>query len=38
VVLVADPPADVAAVRRLTHVVRDSILRPVSELAAGAAR
>ncbi len=35
-VLAADPTADVAAFRRLTHVVRGGVLRPVSELAASA--
>ena len=33
-VLAADPTADVAAFRQLTHVVRGGVLRPVSELAA----
>jgi imidazolonepropionase-like amidohydrolase len=31
-VLAADPTADVAAFRRLTHVVRGGVLRPVEEL------
>ncbi len=31
-VLAADPTADVAAFRRLTHVVRGGVLRPVAEL------
>ena len=33
-VLAADPTIDVAAFRRLTHVVRGGVLRPVEELAA----
>lgn len=33
-VLGADPTADVAAFRRLTHVVRGGVLRPIGELAA----
>ena len=35
--LAADPSADAAAFRRLTHVVRGGVLRPVAELAAPAA-
>jgi imidazolonepropionase-like amidohydrolase len=34
VVLSADPTADIAAFRRLTHVVRGGVLRPIAELAA----
>ncbi len=32
-VLAADPTADIAATRQLTHVVRGGVLRPVGELA-----
>ena len=36
-ILAADPTADVAAFRRLTHVVRGGVLRPLAELAARSA-
>ena len=35
-VLAADPTTDVAAFRRLTHIVRGGVLRPLGELAAPA--